>query len=289
VCAVIHRSRRGVTLVELLVALVLGSAVAGAALALLRHQLRLATHIMSHRIAEAAVDDALHLLRADVRSVHPIADSAVGILDIADSVADLWALRGTAIVCDTQPFSRVVVVDAHSTDLRHARWAAAPRIGDRVAFLVASSVDTPAADEWRIADIDAAATPTTCPALNGQPRAAGRRWSLTGARPPIGALLRITRRTQYKLYRSGDGAWALGVSEWNGQRWSTIQPVVAPLARAGRASGLVMQSIDTIGRDLAWPVATGTVVGALRFTARGATWTGTPVDSFTLLTTAGRP
>lgn len=287
--SVSHTPRRGVTLVELLVALVIGSAVAGAALALLRHQLRLTTQLMSHRVAEAAVDDALHLLHADLRSVIPIADSAVGIAIVADSMADLWALRGASIVCDTQPLHSVVVVSPGAADERRAVWPAAPRVGDRVAFLSAASVDTASADEWHVADISAPATAALCPAVHGQPRAAGVRWLLDGTRPPIGALLRVTRRTQYLHYRSGDGTWALGLREWNGRRWSTTQPVLAPLARAGRAPGLYLQALGTDGLELAWPIAHGTTVAAVRIAARGATWGGAALDSFTMTTAAGRP
>jgi prepilin-type N-terminal cleavage/methylation domain-containing protein len=284
----VHR-RTGVTLVELLVALALAGAVAATALTVLRSQLRQTAAMMSHRVAESSVDDALSLLRADVRAALPVADVDHGFVSVIDSMVDLWALRGIAVVCDTQPSNRVVVVAPSAGEPRAASWPAAPRTGDRITYPEAPDIDVPAADRWRSADIVAIDGPTSCPPIAGRPRAAGLRWQLSTVRPPLGAVLRVARRTQHRLYRSSDGAWSIGAREWDGLRWSTTQPIVAPLARAGVAGGVVLRPLDDAGRVMNWPPFPGTTVSAVRATVRGTSWPGVPLDSFTMTLAAGRP
>lgn len=73
--------------------------------------------------------------------------------------------------------------------------------------------------------------------------------SLT-AMPAFGTPVRLTRRTRYSLYRSGDGQWYLGRRTLGSAGWDVIQPVSGPL-RAPRDSGLVLSLWTTRGNRMA--------------------------------------
>ncbi|MCU0636742.1 MAG: hypothetical protein MUE41_17865 [Gemmatimonadaceae bacterium] len=281
--------RRGATLAELLVALVLGTLVASAALATLRAQLRLTGRTMSAHAADAAVGTAWHLLARDLMSAIPIADSAVGVVAVSDSTLDLWATRGVAVVCDSAGADAVVVVAPTASDARAADWPGAPRPGDRLTWLDAADLVRDSADAWRATDLRTLEGASTCPAPPGMPRAPGQRWRVGGVRPSPGALLRVQRRTEHRLYRSSDGAWALGLREWSGIAWSTTQPVVAPFV-SGRdaAPGIVLVALDRNG-PVASPLAPGSVLRGLHLAVRGADAGGRAIDSLALTLPVGWP
>jgi prepilin-type N-terminal cleavage/methylation domain-containing protein len=282
--------RRGVTLVELLIALVLSAGVAAAALTVLRQQLREVGQLVAHRVAEDAVIDSWSLLRADLGSVIPVVNADIGIVAGSDSTIELWALRGMAVVCDTSGSDDIVIVAPAASDARAASWSASPRTGDRLIARVAPRFDSPDTDRWDHSDLVSVRGASRCPSAPGAPSISGLRWRVAGIRPAIGALLRIARRTQHRLYRSADGAWAIGVREWNGVAWSTTQPAVAPLAaRIGPTAGIRLSAQHPSGAPLPWPGSAGDTLGIVVATIRGGNTAGVPLDSALIALPAGRP
>jgi hypothetical protein len=67
------------------------------------------------------------------------------------------------------------------------------------------------------------------------------------------AAFRLARRTRLAAYRSGDGAWYLGLRDWNGDanRFNGVQPVAGPLRPR---TGFHLDYLDAAGRPLDVPV-----------------------------------
>ncbi|MCU0650080.1 MAG: prepilin-type N-terminal cleavage/methylation domain-containing protein, partial [Gemmatimonadaceae bacterium] len=173
------RARRGATLAELLVALALSSVVAGAALGVLRRQLRHTTAVITARDAEATVLTSWHLLAQDIRSAVPVVEAAHGIVAVRDSALELWAVRGVAVVCDTSA-GTVTIVSPSTGDVRAAEWPGTPRAGDRLLHRRAAALTAPASDAWQLADLVDDEGGAPCPAPPGLPSAAGLRWRIAG-------------------------------------------------------------------------------------------------------------
>lgn len=222
--------RRGATLLELVVALLLAGVVA-AAVARSRH----GTGGSGARdVADAA---ARRQLRAAAAAL-PVALRAIAPGDVRamqDTALDLRATLGGGIVCATDVAAAVVVV---ATELPGAGWAAPPHDGDTLLVLAPVTSDTGGDDAWRWRALRVAgdATPAQAPCLTS-PVAAVVRVPVAAADlaigPSIGALLpgaatRLVRRARWSVYRAGDGRWYLGYREAVGAGLAGVQPVSGP-------------------------------------------------------------
>jgi len=224
-------SRRGTTLAELLVALVLGAIVlAVATTSVLRQQratLAMTTGARSAtqlRLATAVVQAQATLHGRDDVALQASTDTA---LQLRATIA-----VGAACAAAVHPSFAVGGPDIASGGL-----ASPPRVGDSLWWY------SPGSDRWSGASIQSVwAESGACglPSVSDDAGAAVTiRLQRSGADTiPALSPLRITRQERLVLYRAGDGSWHLGLRDWSAATGSfgSPQPVAGPFFRG--TSGL---------------------------------------------------
>lgn len=248
------KSRAGLTLVELLVALFLTGVVMGTATLSVLRQQRTRRHIGALAEADRQLSATMSVLAEELGHLDRDAgDLAAG--EVRDTVIQARSPVLSSISCAPSRASVTLIPD--SGVHRITGGVATPRAGDTLWWLGDTT--------WRGAEItgstvrDAACAPSA---------RTGRTTNLTlsGADSiPAGAPLRVTRQTRYGLYKSGDGTWQLAVREWTGTGFAAPQPVAGPLLLSGtRRSGF--RYFDAAGSELASP-ANAEQVTRIRFVA----------------------
>ena len=254
--------RKGASVVELLVALVLLGIVAGGVLRALDRQARLhgaLLALLESRVSHAATHETVATM---LRSVSP----AAGDLQLSDTaVAARWTLGG-GVACLVLPTRVVLAPDSISSGQAMTRLHEPPQPGDSLWMLDEGPTDATIDDAWRA--IPVAGASRSLAACTGTPLlsagdAARTSWIIdvsgTLPAPPgfgPGSPLRLTRRARFALYRSGPDSW-LGFAEWNQGTgaWNVIQPVSGPYlsynAVLPSSSGIAFAPRDTTGTT-AW-------------------------------------
>lgn len=221
-------TRRGVTLVELLVAMTLAAVLLGAASSSLAQQRR-SSELHTARVrAESQVRAGIGELQVALEGLSPAAgDLAAG--EARDTAIQLRTVIASAIACDSAVGQATIASDDTSED-RASGVAAALRIGDTLWWHM------PGSPGWvarRVADV--ASVAGICPAARPEAQALLRLTFATPDSVPEGAPLRVTRLGRYSIYHAGDGSWQLGISEWSDvlHAFAPPQPVAGPFARTG--------------------------------------------------------
>lgn len=255
-------SRRGVTLLELCVAIVVLSLVGGAVTAAWLG-IRSAMYALGGtEHARSTLRQAGAALRAELRGV-----AAVDLIAAADTALELWQPVAASVVCRVD--GTVLVLPPRAAASPLATWRTDARPGDR------ALVHRAASDDWAsVAVLDASvrAGAGRCPAdgaLVAVTDAARPQPALALAGLPagveVGAPVHVVRRARWSLYRGGDGHWQLGRRDCTGPApapCATVQPVAGPLLRAApapAAAGLTVAVHDAAGA----PVAVGDPRAAL--------------------------
>ena len=273
----LHRSS-GMSLAELLVALVLLAAVSAAIMRTLRGQQRFyrdAADVLSTR---RHVREAVSVIPAAVRGISPIGGD---ILAMSDSALDFRATIGSAVVCTHDTNDIVIPPVAAGTEASLTTFLMRPVIGD-LAFVFDDSAAGVAGDRWQtltIVGIDS--TPGDCTGLPARVAVAPYRYRFTLS-PDLsrtivdGAPIRFARRSKYGIYRSpSDGLWWLGYRDCagDGSSCGSTQPVSGPY-RPFAAHDTVSSGISFVFRD-----STGAITATPKAVAR--------IDVFATSETAG--
>jgi prepilin-type N-terminal cleavage/methylation domain-containing protein len=264
--------RRGVTLIELIVAMV----VAGVGLALIAtisvRQQRLYADIADRTALAGQLRQASTILPIELRGASP---GGGDIREASDTAIELRASIASAVVCDTAAGS-IVLAPAVAGPTTFASYLTAIAAGDTAWILTRSD----SADAWLPYSVSSTATfaPGSCapfgPQLTATARATARVSIRLAGAPPVagltGTVVRVTRPVRYSLYRGGDGRWYLGQRDWNvaSVRFNTVQPVSGPFSPAS-AHGLVFQFSDSAGGPLVSPVADPRAIALVRVDLRG--------------------
>ena len=274
--------RAGRTLAELLVAL----AVSGVFFALLSF-----AFIGHERLVSGST--AIIELRGQVRQAHQIlpvllrAAAASDFFAVTDTLVDVGYPIGNAVTClpsSASPTQLVLAPDTIAVGQRLASWIHQPRPGDVAQVVDAGTLPGRSDDRWWTASVASLVqVPNACTGsslLDPVADASHRARVLTlsgwlGAAPPgaiaMGAVVTFTRRTRAYLYASS-GRDYLGISDFDPTltRWSVVQPVSGPYARAGVSPGVQFQLFDSLGLPL--PLgATPVRLAAVTLRIRGQT------------------
>lgn len=236
-------TRPGATLVELLVAITLATAVLGTASASVLRQQRTHSRIRTESGADAQLRASVMVIASQLSLLEP----AVGDIDATqarDSALQFRAPIAISLACATETGAATLLpLPAGRAQVTGA--VATPHAGDSLWW----RADT----GWASAPISSVSTlAANCIAPI---TASGSSLRMTiGSSDTIlaGVPLRVTRQSRYGIYRAGDGSWQLGFREWNPATFgfAAPQPVAGPLLfRAGsRRSGF--RYFDDAGMEL---------------------------------------
>jgi hypothetical protein len=257
--------RRGATLAEALVALVLASVVLGSATGSVLRQRRTSDALRTSADAAAQLRSATGLLSSSL-GLGELASGDLVADELRDTALQLRTTIAAGVACDTEPDLRFAIP---ADTLTTSGIASPPRAGDSAWWYRADSAD------WRgasILEVTTDSLPCASVGIGPPARAAllRLRTSVPGHR--AGAPVRISRQLRWSLYRAGDGSWQLGMRESTGvlRALSPLQPVAGPFERTaadGAQSGF--RYFDADGVELLPPLDTTTRarVARIRFTA----------------------
>ncbi|MEO8335299.1 MAG: hypothetical protein ABI664_10020 [bacterium] len=254
--------RRGISLAELLVALVLASLALGAATSSSLRQQHSHASIIATTDSDAQIRAATMVLAGQLDLLDPIAGDIVQ-GEAQDTAIQVRAPIAQSIACQRE-IGAATLLPYVVGSIAVGGHVSTPHTGDTVFFLADSG--------WRasrIAGVNSVAV--TCANTMG----AGSALQLVLASPDTidaGTPLRVTRQTRYALYRASDGTYQIGVREWDDptSHFSAPQPVAGPLLpRIGtRRTGF--RYFDAGGTELT--TATGPIdvssVAMIRITAQ---------------------
>lgn len=235
--------RRGLTLVELLVATVLAAIVLGAATSSLLRQQRSHARLSAVTGADAQSRAAMLVVGSELALLDPAAgDLADG--EAYDSAIQFRSLVATSLACATDAGAATLLPDlTDSIPLSGATGD--PRIGDTLWWLPDSA--------WRSAVITSVPNlRATCAAPVAASGATQRVVASTPDTIAAGTPLRVTRQARFAIYRASDGTWQLGYREWNEptHRFAAPQPVVGPLLPRSAARHSGFRYFDSAGTEL---------------------------------------
>jgi prepilin-type N-terminal cleavage/methylation domain-containing protein len=215
-------NRRGFTLTELMIVVVLVSVIGTALTLLLMRQQRFHRAVVSITDARARMRDVATILPTDLRS---ISTSSADILAFDVNSIQFRAFIGTSIVCN-YPSAQVIELPPKTLASGNVltAWINAPGAGD-VAYVydngaMAGNVD----DTWRrfvITDTVSSTDASWCssalsPAFTTAADNAARRYRITlnGApdqtRSTRGDVIRFAREVRYSAYQASDNHWYVG-------------------------------------------------------------------------------
>jgi hypothetical protein len=224
--------RRGATVAELAVALLLAGVAAALGAGMLVSTERRVRREGDDSHAAQTIRDVMHAMESDLASARWNT-----VLIRGDTAVDLEAHVGTSVACVAT--GALLVLPAATTSLGEpwSSWRYPPEFTDVVAVW-----DSSGAGSWFTASIDSVSEPgagagcaagspfrSIADSLSQRPVVRLRLASPLPAAVGPGAPVRVFRGVRWALYRGGGGSW------WLGQRRCTatcgaIQPVAGPLA-----------------------------------------------------------
>lgn len=218
-------SRRGMTLAECLVALVVSSALVAAVDAALLAGQRFSRAEAAARGLRQNLRAVSAVLRAELE---PLAPEAGDLVRISDSSVTLRAARSWGIVCAVHAASGVVVLD---DSLLSSLRSIDPAKDSAIVFAEGAALSR-ADDRWEVAEVAQVRRGGCADGTQGTAItfviSAG---ALAAVR--IGAPVRVFETDEYKRYRDATGLWWLGVRTSTASGWSAMSPIAGPLAPSG--------------------------------------------------------
>lgn len=262
------RPRKGTSLIELLVALVLFSLFGAIALVQLSTNGRSLTALTDRLDAQSALWHGGDVAATELR---PISPPAGDILLATDSSIWYRGLVAAGLLCAPPSGNSLLLLpDSLASGVRPGTGVSTAQAGD-VAYLLDEGPTPGAADDrWLSATVSSVSSVSGLCA--GSPlvdpvRDAGRRGYRVQLQPSslpatvsVGAGVRIVRASRLALYRSSPD-WFLGWTDWNTSlgAWNIIQPVAGkfrPYGAAPRPTGVGITMADSLGARVTIPGVT---------------------------------
>ena len=250
--------RRGASLVELTVVIVLLAVIGTATLGVVVHQERFYREQASAIDSRATVRDAASLLQSELRALTPTDGDLYA---IGTTAVDFRATMAQSVICTiSSSRAQVTIPPEHLAAGAPLTWLGTqPEQGDTLLVL---ATDSSLGDRWDRHVLTAPLSSAgSCPTSSGlTTTAAEASAALTlSLSPPLdtaiasGALVRVVRRARYELYRASDSRWYLGYLDCLASRatpCNVVQPVAGPFA----PGGVVFAYLDRAGAVTANPL-----------------------------------
>jgi prepilin-type N-terminal cleavage/methylation domain-containing protein len=265
------RMRRGITLPEMMVVLVLLSLVVGGLMTVLVRQQRFYTGTSEIIQTKGSARQAIDILSSELRGISTGtrggAPNNVDIYGMSDSSLTFRSQFGGSVLCTIDPTRTIVTLPPRTMAARNGltSFLSEAQAGDSV-FVFDGGAQQGTTDDrwWRVA---LARDPAVgvCPiapvgfTASAAEEALGIQIVLTDALAPdvqIGAPIRFFRPASYSLYQEAGGDWWLGYFSCPANACSQRQAVSGPYRpydRPGGASGLAFAYFDSTGAVTADP------------------------------------
>lgn len=245
--------RRGFTLAELVVAIVIAGVLAAAVMDVVIRQQRFFAADARAAAMRAAVRQAADILSNELR---PLTPRDGDLYAAAADHVDFRMLLGASVLCTIAAGrdGAVLPPTRAASALGLTAWVAAPVRGDTLLVLDAGARD-PGDERWTRHVLTAdPATHAPCPPATGFTGSAAEGaagwelhlWPLLAATVRPGAAVRFVRRARFELYRASDTRWYLGFADCLASRavpCAVVQPVSGPYD----AGGIRFTYLDSLG------------------------------------------
>jgi len=239
-------SKRGFSLVELLVVLTMLALVGGTIGSLVLRQQRFYRGASELLRAREGVRDAIDVLATDIRGI-AVTDT---VRLLADSAIEMFSSIGSAVVCERSSDMQIAVPRPFASGSTLTSLLIEPDTGDLALFYRDATSNGGRWERHRIAGFSVRQSAATCP---------GFQLDLSAPLSPDthpGTPVRFIRRGRYSLYRAADGDWYLGYRRCNALGPSTcgsVQPLSGPYRSYSSTrdkTGLLFEYFDAHGGRL---------------------------------------
>ncbi|MDB4915798.1 MAG: hypothetical protein JWM95_3442 [Gemmatimonadetes bacterium] len=242
-------NRRGLTLIELLVALTLAAVVLGSATTSLLRQQRTNALIRSSANADLQRTASLGVLASQLALLDPA--------DVASGQALDTAIQVRAGIATSTSCAAGIGFATFGTDTASG-VSARPDVGDTLWWRGDTS--------WTPAEI-VGTNQVSSACLSGAPvmQVVVRQRDTI----PVDVPLRVTRQTRYALYKSSDGTWQLGVREWSPSvhGFAAPQPFAGPFVQKSGIRRTGFRYFDESGVEMSGASVDVSRIARLRITA----------------------
>lgn len=263
------RMRRGITLPEMMVVLVLLSLVVGGLMSVLVRQQRFYSGTSEIIQVKGSARQAIDILSSELRGISTGtrggAPNNVDIYAMTDRSLTFRSQFGGSVVCTVDPTRTVITLPPKTMGAQNTltSFLSDARAGDSVFVFDQGANPGTNDDRWQRVALARDPGAGLCPVAplgftaSAAEAASGIQIQLTDALGPnvmIGAAIRFFRPASYSLYQDAGGEWWLGYFSCPASVCSPLQPVSGPYrpyAGAGGANGLTFAYFDSTG------VATG--------------------------------
>ncbi|HEX5437280.1 MAG TPA: type II secretion system protein [Gemmatimonadaceae bacterium] len=230
-------SRRGFTLAELLVVMVVLGIVLAALMGVIVRQQRFYRGATAMIETQNNVRDAVDVLQSELRGISP---SLKDIYSMTDTSIEFREPIASAVVCDISLDRKTITVPPVDLAAKNGltSWASAPESGDSLFVYDPGSSTATSDDSWyQYALTSDPVTGGTCAASTNFTTVAeaGQAWTVTldsalTTTMILGSAIRIFRKAHYSLYKASDGQWYLGYFDCGAgsSGCATIQPISGP-------------------------------------------------------------
>jgi prepilin-type N-terminal cleavage/methylation domain-containing protein len=273
--------RRGMTLLELLISLVLVGLMGSLIIGFLLKQERFYAGANEMVLTRTQVRQASVMMPNDLRAISPTAGD---IYAMTDTSIDFRSTFGSGYVCASDRVNSKISVPPATLAKNNqlTNWSAQPQVNDSLAIYDDGASTSQTDDAWSFNKITAVTmaisnaspgcTSATAMMKNTDVTSLNPSFSFTlstqqSARVSAGAAVRFFKKVHYSLYKSAaDNLWYLGYYDCRTLRspvCNTIQPIAGPLrqyvAGSPALAGLRFTYYDTLGAVTANRLAVGRI------------------------------
>ena len=285
--------RRGFTIIELIIAMVLFGIVMGAAMQVILKQQRFYRGAGELLEMRAGLRQGVTMMTSDLRPVFPAEGD---VYEWTRSKIAFRSMTGSSIICLLPALTKIVIPPR--TLLRNnalTTWLTVPVVGDSVLIYDEGREVGNDDDVWRPYQITAVARvngvntclPATGYTIDGDVRPSTE-FTLSAALPATvvtGAPMRFFRRVDYGIYQASDSLWYLGASDCLPGRTPTCaayQPISGPYRplSGSTASGLLLTYFNSAGGELDPATASALNIARIGVIVRGETNAPFSTDEF---------
>ncbi|HJU65457.1 MAG TPA: prepilin-type N-terminal cleavage/methylation domain-containing protein [Gemmatimonadaceae bacterium] len=225
------KTRRGFTMVELSITLVLVSLVVGGLFSVMLDQQRFYSGASDIIETRTSVREIADVLPSELRALAPAEGD---IYQMSDRHIRFRATTGATVACAVDNAAGTIIIPPVTLSRNNGltAWITRPARGDSV-LIFDPGVSPPV---WRVHILSADPTPGVCAPFTANAAEANNGLTLNLNAPipagiTMGASLRFFRASQYELYQASDGKYYLGFYDCIITRspvCATIQPVSGP-------------------------------------------------------------